>query len=80
MKLALLSEASQQWRNIQERGLEQVAEDTASMAVTTMQKVSRSLSARDATHSCAPNDNSAACQKPTESGNTQTIAIALGAG
>lgn len=80
MKLALLSEASQQWRSIQERGIEQVAEDTANVAATTVKMMSRSLSARDSQTSCGPNDNSAVCQKPTSSGSTQTIAIALGAG
>lgn len=76
MKLAMLSEASQQWRQIQERGIEQTAGAAAS---TVVQHVTRTLAARSET-TCKPNDNSDACQKPVAGTNTQTIAIALGAG
>lgn len=75
MKLALLSEAGQHWRQLQERGLEHSAE----AATSVVNHVTRTLVARqDST--CKPNDSSAACQKPVAGTNTQTLAIALGAG
>jgi hypothetical protein len=78
MKLAIMSEASEQWRQIQERGLEGTA---GAAATTVMKSVTRTLTARaDSETTCKPNDTSAACQKPVEGSHTQTIAIALGAG
>jgi hypothetical protein len=77
MKLALISEAGQQWRQIQERGIEGTAGAAAS---TVMHSVTRTLAARDSETTCNPNDNSDACQKPVAGSHTQTIAIALGAG
>jgi hypothetical protein len=77
MKLAIMSEASEQWRQIQERGLEGTA---GAAATTVMKSVTRTLSARDSETTCKPNDTSAACQKPVAGSHTQTIAIALGAG
>lgn len=77
MKLALVSEASEQWRQMQERGLEGTA---GAAATTMMQSVTRTLTARDSETTCKPNDDSAACQKPVAGSHTQTIAIALGAG
>lgn len=76
MKLALLSEASQHWQQVQERGIEH----TASAAATSIvQHVTRTLAAR-AEKSCGPDDDTGVCQKPVAGTNTQTIAIALGAG
>lgn len=76
MKLAMLSEASQHWRQLQERGIEETA---AAAATTVAHHVTRTLVARqDST--CAADDTSAACQKPVAGTNTQTLAIALGAG
>jgi hypothetical protein len=77
MKLAIMSEASEQWRQIQERGLEGTA---GAAATTVMKSVTRTLSARDSETTCKPNDTSAACEKPVAGSHTQTIAIALGAG
>lgn len=77
MKLAMLSEASQSWKQMQERGFEQATEHAA----TAVHKfVTRSLAARDSSSTCKADDDSAQCQKPTTAGNTQTIAIVLGAG
>ena len=76
MKLALISEAGQHWRQMQERGLDGAAGDTAT---TVVQHITRTLAARSET-TCAPDDKSAACQKPVAGSHTQTIAIALGAG
>lgn len=76
MKLAMLSEASQHWRQLQERGFEETA---AAAATTVAHHVTRTLVARQAT-TCAADDKSAACQKPVAGTDTQTLAIALGAG
>lgn len=76
MKLAMISEASQHWRQLQERGLDNAAGATAT---TVVQHITRTLSARSET-TCGPHNNSAACEKPVASSHTQTIAIALGAG
>jgi len=77
MKLALISEAGQQWRQMQERGLEGTA---GAAATTVMHSFTRTLTARDSETTCKPNDTSAACEKPVAGSHTQTIAIALGAG
>lgn len=79
MKLALISEAGQQWRQMQERGLDNAAGATTTTATSVMQHITRTLSARSET-TCLPNDHSAACETPAGSAHTQTIAIALGAG
>jgi hypothetical protein len=76
MKLALISEAGQQWRQMQERSLDNAASATAT---TVMQHITRTLAARSET-TCKPDDHSAACETPAGSAHTQTIAIALGAG
>lgn len=77
MKLAAISEASQHWRQLQERGFEGTA---GAAATTVMNTVTRTLAARDSETTCKPGDNSNACEKPVAASHTQSIAIALGAG
>ncbi|KAM0715267.1 hypothetical protein Q7P37_008765 [Cladosporium fusiforme] len=76
MKLAMLAEASQHWKQLQERGFEETA---AAAATTVAHHVTRTLVARQDT-TCLPDDDSAKCQKPVAGTDTQTLAIALGAG
>jgi hypothetical protein len=77
MKLDMLSAAREKLKELQERGIERVAEEAAT---TVHNMVTRTIAARDGASTCAPDNNSAICVKPATSGNTQTIAIALGAG
>lgn len=77
MKLAVISEAGQQWRQLQERGFEGTA---GAAATTVMSSVTRTLAARDSQTTCKPGNDSPACEKPVAASHTQSIAIALGAG
>nr|OQO19031.1 hypothetical protein B0A51_12935 [Rachicladosporium sp. CCFEE 5018] len=76
MKLGLLADAASQWNRVQERGIEHVAGD---VATSVHNMVTRTIIARE-TSSCNPKDTASGCQTPASLANTQTIAIALGAG
>lgn len=67
--------------NLQQWQASDVERAVAQVATATINVVSPVIAKRQTSSTCAPNDTSAACAKPTDSnGSIQTVAIALGAG
>lgn len=76
MKLEMFTEAGTRWTAMQERSIEELAGE---VATSVHKMVSRTITARETSSTCTANGVTSFCEKPATSGNTQTIAIALGA-